>query len=106
MAKKLLKKNKKLTKKTVVAAREKMKRIKVKKNISQKKNRFLPTKTLNRVRKKRIFRAAPKKNIHQEESELPESFFKAKIKVIGIGGGGGSIVSDMGRSLHKATFVV
>jgi cell division protein FtsZ len=35
-----------------------------------------------------------------------ESFFKAKIKVIGIGGGGGSIVSEIGRSLEKATFVV
>ena len=35
-----------------------------------------------------------------------EAFFKAKIKVIGIGGGGGSIVSEIGRSLHKATFVV
>ncbi len=35
-----------------------------------------------------------------------EAFFKAKIKVIGIGGGGGSIVSEIGRSLNKATFVV
>lgn len=35
-----------------------------------------------------------------------ESLFKAKIKVIGIGGGGGSIVSEIGRSLEKATFVV
>jgi cell division protein FtsZ len=35
-----------------------------------------------------------------------ESLFKAKIKVIGIGGGGGSIVSEIGRSLEKATFVI
>lgn len=35
-----------------------------------------------------------------------EKFFKAKIKVIGIGGGGGSIVSDIGKSLGKATFVI
>jgi cell division protein FtsZ len=40
-------------------------------------------------------------------SEFPaESLFKAKIKVIGVGGGGGSIVSEIGRSLEKATFVV
>ena len=39
-------------------------------------------------------------------SFLADSFFKAKIKVIGIGGGGGSIVSEIGRSLNKATFVV
>jgi cell division protein FtsZ len=41
--------------------------------------------------------------------EIPffaESFFRAKIKVIGIGGGGGSIVSEIGRSLNKATFVI
>lgn len=35
-----------------------------------------------------------------------ESLFKAKIKVIGVGGGGGSIVSEIGRSLEKATFVI
>lgn len=43
----------------------------------------------------------------QETASFPaEAFFKAKIKVIGIGGGGGSIVSEIGRSLNKATFVV
>jgi len=35
-----------------------------------------------------------------------ESLFKARIKVIGVGGGGGSIVSEIGRSLKKATFVI
>lgn len=35
-----------------------------------------------------------------------EALFKAKIKVVGIGGGGGSIVSEIGRSLNKATFVI
>ncbi len=37
---------------------------------------------------------------------LAENLFKAKIKVIGIGGGGTSIVSEISRSLDKATFVV
>jgi cell division protein FtsZ len=36
----------------------------------------------------------------------PEALFKAKIKVIGIGGGGGSIVSEIGKSLEKATFLI
>jgi cell division protein FtsZ len=36
----------------------------------------------------------------------PENLFKAKIKVIGIGGGGGSIVAEIGRSLQKATFLI
>jgi cell division protein FtsZ len=39
--------------------------------------------------------------------EFPaETFFKARIKVIGVGGGGGSIVSEIGRSLPRATFVI
>jgi cell division protein FtsZ len=36
----------------------------------------------------------------------PEALFKAKIKVVGIGGGGGSIVSEIGKSLEKATFLI
>lgn len=35
-----------------------------------------------------------------------QSLFRARIKVVGIGGGGGSIVSEIGRSLQKANFVV
>ena len=43
----------------------------------------------------------------QTTTEFPaEALFRAKIKVIGIGGGGGSIVSEIGRSLEKATFVI
>jgi len=45
----------------------------------------------------------------KEDAAVPfsaESFFKAKIKVVGVGGGGGSIVSEIGRSLEKATFVI
>ncbi|MBU3896008.1 cell division FtsZ family protein [Patescibacteria group bacterium] len=34
------------------------------------------------------------------------SVFRPKIRVIGIGGGGGSIVSEIGRSLEKASFVI
>lgn len=32
--------------------------------------------------------------------------FRPRIRVIGIGGGGGSIVSEIGRSLEKASFVI
>src|SRR5947207_2269274 len=35
-----------------------------------------------------------------------QAFFKPRIKVIGLGGGGGSIVSEIGKSLGKATFVI
>jgi len=40
-------------------------------------------------------------------NDIPsQPLFKAKIKVVGIGGGGGSIVSEMGKSLKKATFLI
>ena len=51
--------------------------------------------------------AAAKKTADQSNPIFsPKSFFKAKIRVIGIGGGGGSIVSEIGRSLDKASFVI
>ncbi len=57
--------------------------------------------------KKPVKKMARPEELTQETTRFPaEAFFKAKIKVIGIGGGGGSIVSEIGRSLHKATFVV
>ena len=65
--------------------------------------------------RKRVLIAKKKKKVKSKKSANPQkkapdftaqSFFKAKIKVIGIGGGGGSIVSEIGRSLQKATFVV
>jgi len=37
---------------------------------------------------------------------LAQSVFKPRIKVIGIGGGGGSIVSEISRSLPRATFII
>lgn len=47
-----------------------------------------------------------KKALEKNLDFSPKNFFKARIKVIGIGGGGGSIVSEIGRSLDKATFVI
>src|SRR3989338_6285529 len=47
-----------------------------------------------------------KKKITKVKEFSSQEFFKAKIRVIGIGGGGGSIVSEIGKSLGKATFVI
>ncbi len=47
-----------------------------------------------------------KKRKLRRVNKKAEDLFRAKIKVIGIGGGGGSIVSEIGRSLGKATFVI
>lgn len=71
--------------------------------MSQKKRKIVfKKKTAVKSRKKVLIVKKKKK-----ENDFPaEMFFKARIKVIGIGGGGGSIVSEIGRSLEKATFVI
>ncbi|MCX6722126.1 MAG: cell division protein FtsZ [Candidatus Staskawiczbacteria bacterium] len=56
--------------------------------------------------KKKVFKKKVKIKHHLPTEFPAEALFKAKIKVIGIGGGGGSIVSEIGRSLEKATFVI
>ena len=102
-------KRKKLKAFKPVKRRKVLNKKKVKKVVAKKAVKK-PTK-----RKKIIFRKIkrtvshkPKKHTAKNPvSGFPaESLFKAKIKVIGIGGGGGSIVSEIGRSLKKATFVI
>lgn len=73
-----------------------------------KKVKKIP-KSLNKKKKstkKIIIKQKPKKQEAIHSDRLTDAFFKAKIKVIGIGGGGGSIVSEIGRSLDKAKFVI
>ena len=83
--------NKKAKKTIKITKKAKLNKVKVKKS--------------GNVRK--IKRQKTAKKTIKESVEFPaESLFKAKIKVIGIGGGGGSIVSEIGRSLKKATFVI
>ncbi|KKP42000.1 MAG: hypothetical protein UR46_C0006G0011 [Parcubacteria group bacterium GW2011_GWA1_33_6] len=80
-------------------------------NKKNKKQNKIKKRTKKVVRKK-LFKKRPRKKnttiIKNNSSEVfsAKSFFKAKIKVIGIGGGGSSIVSEIGRSLNKASFVV
>jgi len=96
------KKNKKPIKKAGKVFNRRKKSIKMKvKARKVKKNK----KTARKITKIKHF--APKKRTEVfQEKFITKSFFKAKIKVIGIGGGGGSIVSEIGRSLHKASFVI
>ena len=92
--KKEIKKKKaaKPVKKKIILIKKKIKNIPVKKPAKKK----IPVK-----------KAVVKKTIKKEIPAFDaEALFKAKIKVIGIGGGGGSIVSEIGRSLQKANFVV
>ncbi|MBI3337522.1 MAG: hypothetical protein HY005_02780 [Candidatus Staskawiczbacteria bacterium] len=73
-----------------------------------------PVKPKKNVKKKTIIKSEKKavlkklKIIKKENiSAFPaEALFRARIKVVGIGGGGGSIVSEIGRTVNKATFVI
>lgn len=61
-------------------------------------------KKIKRVQKTREIK---KTIVAQQNFDLsPNSIFRPKIRVIGIGGGGGSIVSEIGKSLEKASFVI
>ncbi len=76
---------------------------KQKKAVKKLVKKLTPRKVVAHKGKKHITRRT---KINPAEEFPAQSFFKAKIKVIGIGGGGGSIVSEIGRSLEKATFVI
>jgi cell division protein FtsZ len=112
-SKKPHKKTKAKHKKIVLAKKPKAKKKiiakkprKAKKVVKHKK----PVAVKKIIKHKALRRGSGRAKKHHQKTpiaEFPaESFFKAKIKVIGIGGGGGSIVSEIGRSLEKATFVV
>ena len=126
----IVKKSKK-TVKRIIAVKKKIRKVKApkrflaKKSHSSKKHTIKPKKKIivrkkitvkkKRVTKKKIIKKTKKNNIikiiktikKENISVFPaEALFRAKIKVVGIGGGGGSIVSEIGRSLNKATFVI
>ncbi|MCK4520352.1 cell division FtsZ family protein [Candidatus Parcubacteria bacterium] len=58
--------------------------------------------------KKRVIKVKPKKIKKKRQkkikSVIPENAYQTKIKVIGIGGGGGSIISEIASQLKKASF--
>ena len=79
------------------------------KNKSKKKIKRKIVKAIRpKITKKIILRKKTNKILPDKEvlNSPEESLFKAKIRVVGIGGGGGSIVSEIGRSLEKASFVI
>lgn len=106
--KKIVKKVLAKPKKKILVAKKHIKKS-VKKKVIKKK--ILTKKIVKKIIKKKVVKPVVHRTKHKKQDikieEFPaESLFKAKIKVIGVGGGGGSIVSEIGRSLQKATFVV
>lgn len=94
-------------KKNKVAKKNIKKLVKSKKVSVAKNKKAKAVKPVVKKQKKIVAKVKIKKISKAEVKEFAaESLFKARIKVIGIGGGGGSIVSEIGRSLEKATFVI
>lgn len=111
--KKRLKKPVKKVSKKIVKLVKKPKKVlfRKKKNPTSPRLRGTKSSTSKRSMKKTVKKFVARKIRHKAEhkkiKDFPaESLFKAKIKVVGVGGGGGSIVSEIGRTLQKATFVV
>jgi len=109
--KNLVKKKKpvKAVKKIIKAKKPKIKKV-IKKIKPKKEDK--PKKIVEKKNKAKLEKPEKIEQIEQKLPEKqnfvfsPEALFKAKIKVVGIGGGGGSIVAEIGRSLQKATFLI
>lgn len=79
--------------------------------LSRKKKKIILKKAINKasIRKEVLKKGKKSAKLTKKESVYPvfqNTLFKTKIKVIGIGGGGGSIVSEIGRSIGKASFII
>jgi cell division protein FtsZ len=99
----------KIVRKKIVVKKHRSAHVNLKKIIARKKKVIKPIKIKGFApRKNPSMRLRARRKIAESKPAGfdSEALFKAKIKVIGIGGGGGSIVSEIGRSLEKATFVI
>lgn len=105
--KKIIKKSQKSVKKITVKkiAKKNVKAVKLsKKNTAPKAAKITKEKKPEeKLKEEKIDKKAAER---QNFKFSPEALFKAKIKVVGIGGGGGSIVAEIGKSLEKATFLI
>lgn len=106
------KRNKKPSKKSKKVLVKKSHRVKYRKAAISPKAKLLyrVSKKIIKLVKKPIAKNHLKNNKPKRKKTeinlLEKSFFKPKIKVIGIGGGGSSIVSEIGKSLDKASFII
>lgn len=113
-AKKIKPKISKKNKKSALKKKPAVKKVKAKGANQARKLAVAKPKSAAKIEKHKKI-AVPKKSPEKTEIKTEakeqaqfsaQAFFKARIKVVGVGGGGGSIVSEIGRSLGKATFVV
>lgn len=107
---KILKKAKKLVKKARLVKCIKPKaRKKITKHKKVVKKPVKKVRLIKRTKPKIVKKTIRHKKVIKKPVEFlssVSSVFRPKIRVIGVGGGGGSIVSEIGRSLQKASFVI
>lgn len=82
----------------------KKKNVKIKRKIKRAKKIAKKIKIRKKIKKTKPVK--PRKVKSEPVDFSPKSIFRPKIRVIGVGGGGGSIVSEIGQSLEKASFVI
>jgi len=99
----MAKKIKKKIKKKKIIAKKKTKKI-IKKIVRIKKP--VRKKPKRRIVKKIIKKEKPVKKPESQRGEIFDGVHKAKIRIIGIGGGGGSIVSEIISRIKKVDFLV
>ncbi len=97
--KKIFKKKKRILKKKEVKKKKTLKKIK-KRNIriKPKKAKKKVSKKIKIVKRKKVFRSL-------KSSDVFEDVYQTKIKVVGIGGGGSSIVSEIAPQLKKVSSI-
>jgi len=96
------------TRKRPVAKRKPAKKKQAKRVIKKKPKKIVrKKKTFKKPVKKVVLRKKPKrrKKPVQEDFNIFEGVHKAKIRIIGIGGGGGSIISEIIPRINKADFL-
>ena len=55
--------------------------------------------------KKKIKKPLPRVRIKEGEAEKVTTLKKTKIRVVGIGGGGGNIISELAQGVKRASFL-
>ncbi|MCK4454110.1 cell division FtsZ family protein [Candidatus Parcubacteria bacterium] len=97
--KKILKKKKKILKKKEVRKKKTLKKIKKRKvSVKPKKAKKKFFKRAKVIKRKKVSRPL-------KSSEVFDDVYQTKIKVVGIGGGGSSIVSEIAPQLKKVSFI-
>ena len=103
--KKKTKKTRKGGKKKPIKKRMVRKRSLKKKPAKKKARKVVKKKPAKKKQVKKVVRKKKRPVLKQQEPNIFEGVHRAKIRIIGIGGGGGSIISEILPRINKADFL-